>query len=302
MDNENKDINMEETPIGIKPLEGTSETVTTLNTNTADVVEPRVEVSESEPTNEIKLVRTQSIPVQTEAPIEEEVITPVGIVNNPEPKKEEKKKTSISDIIMYIIMIVIIIIIILLLLKFCEDGRNDGKGIVTTTKAGEKVTTTTTIPSVVTNPTTQLTTDPTMTQTTTGTTTKKVNKDTTTTTRPKTNSTKKTTTSTTKKTTTTTKKSTEATTTTTEKVDKYTYTYTPNTETFFVIDIYKNGVMITDPIAIFNNGIPVGRGVSAAGSLKGITVETAQIDFSEEPSILIYLEKTNEYKTAVVKD
>lgn len=300
MDNENKDINMEETPIGIKPLEGTSETVTTLNTNPADVVEPRVEVSESEPTNEIKLVRTQSIPVQTEAPIEEEVITPVGIVNNPEPKKEEKKKTSISDIIMYIIMIVIIIIIILLLLKFCEDGRNDGKGIVTTTKAGEKATTTTTIPSVVTNPTTQLTTDPTMTQTTTGTTTKKVNKDTTTTTRPKTNSTKKTTT---KKPSKTEKpqETTEATTTkpsTTKKPDpEYTYTYENFLDTFYKVTVYKNGKVLTDRYCIMDSSgqVPLQCGPGT------VDIDLDDIDFTKHPTITIAYESTGELHKVVQK-
>lgn len=295
MDNENKDINMEETPIGIKPLEGTSETVTTLNTNPADVVEPRVEVSDSEPTNEIKLVRTQSIPVQTEAPIEEEAITPVGIVNNPEPKKEEKKKTSISDIIMYIIMIVIIIIIILLLLKFCEDGRNDGKGIVTTTKAGEKATTTTTIPSVVTNPTTQLTTDPTMTQTTTGTTTKKVNKDTTTTTRPKTSSTKKTTT--TKKKTSATTTSATTSTTTKKPEPEYTYTYENFLDTFYKVTVYKNGKVLTDRYCIMDSSgqVPLQCGPGT------VDIDIDDIDFTKHPTITIAYESTGELHKVVHK-
>ena len=296
MDNENKDIKIEETPIGIKPLEGDSNNVTTLPTNdevkTPEVTSDNISSDyNSFPTDEVKLVKTQNIPVQNEAPVKEEIVLETGIVNNPEPNRNEKKKMSIADIIMYIIMVVIIIVIILLLLKFCEGGKNDGKGIVTTTTTTKSVTTTTTTVPIVTNSTTTTTTMPIVTQTTTGTTTKKVTNNTTTTTRPTT--TKKSTT-TTKKTTTKTTTTTKKTTTTTKKANEYTYTYVVQTSETFAVTFYNNGKKITEDITVLVDGFPVASGKSL------ITIDIDDINVGNKPKItFIYDNDPSKTCTAV---
>lgn len=294
MDNENRDIKMEETPIGIKPLEGGNET-TSLPVEESIVAAPSVNAVPEQNT-EIKLVRTQTIPVQNEVVREEVPMTEVGIVNNPEPPRNNKKKTSISDIIMYIIMVVIIIIIILLLLKFCEDGKNDGKGLVTTTKAGEVVKTSSTTKTVMTNTTSSTTTVPVITNTTTGTTTKKVNKDTTTTTRPKTS--KKTTTS--KKKPNTQKPGTTSTTTTTttkKPAPEYTYTYENFYGTFYKVTVYKKGKVLTDRYCIMDSSGQVPLNCNAGT----VELDLDDIDFSKKPTITIVYESTGESHKVVHK-
>lgn len=172
MDNEKNDFKREETPIGIKPLE------------------------EDNDTNEIKLVRTQSIPLvgDIDLPREktelyptrevrvvniksDEVVEPnKEVIDNPVPKdnpeenhddsKPKKKKTK-QDLIMYAIMAIIVIVILLLGIKYCRNMMEDDRRISTTKTTASTETTSTTQGTDVTLTTTTTTTTPTITETTT---------------------------------------------------------------------------------------------------------------------------------------
>ena len=146
MDNERKVFNVEEEPIGIKPLEGAtpeveqSDEIKLVRENPVEPeAKPEVKVVNTASPSPVRIITTggngpvkvvtkPTSEVATTEPPKEESITPVE-PPKVEPKKEEKKDEKWKDVIMYIIMVIIIILIILLLLRFCCDGNKDGKGI-----------------------------------------------------------------------------------------------------------------------------------------------------------------------------
>lgn len=199
MDNKNKDFDLEESPIGIKPLEDDdSQEVKLVRTQQIPITkieEPidmpieKKEVRPIRPIREVRIVPTvneqldepvdsvsmeeNQEPKLTDNEVEETPIIPddPAIDKEAEEPKKEKKEIKKRDIIMYIIMAIIIIVIILLGINYCQKRLEDERRMVSLKK-----TTTTTTSS--TTPTTK--TDATLTTTTTEKSTDKTGKTTTT--------------------------------------------------------------------------------------------------------------------------